>query len=329
MPAQEGVIVIPDFGRLERVPPREVWPHEAADFTPWLAENISALGDVLGMDLEFRGREAPVGNMSLDLLAHDLGRDRPVIIENQFGQTDPDHLGKLLTYAAGYDAGVIVWIAEHLKEEHRQAIDWLNQRTDEDTEFYGVVIEVLKIDGSRPAYNFKPVAFPNDWRRKKKASGGATPASERGEAYRVFFQDLIDELREQHHFTGARKGRPLNWYSFASGMRGIVYAASFAQGGRVRAEVYVDLGKAGINKEKIFDELAKEKAKFEAAFGEALSWERLDERRACRVATYRPGNIDETHEELKEIKEWVIDRLLKLKKVLGGRLSQLVDAALG
>ena len=319
---------MPDFGRLERVPPREVWPHEAADFTPWLAENISALGDVLGMDLEFRAREAPVGKMSLDLLARDLGRDRPVVIENQFGQTDPDHLGKLRTYAAGYDAGVVVWVAEQLREEHRQAIDWLNQRTDENTEFYGVVIEVLRIDGSRPAYNLKPVAFPNDWRRTKKASESTAPTSERAEAYRVFFQGLIDTLREQHHFTGARKGQPQNWYSFASGIRGIIYGASFAQGGRVRTEVYIDLGEVGMNK-NVFDELAKQKAKFEAAFGEELSWERLDERRACRVATYRAGSIDETREQLKETKEWVIDRLLKLKEVLGGRLGQLVDAALG
>ena len=123
------------------------------------------------------------------LLAHDLGSGRPVIIENQLEATNHPHLGQLLTYASGYDAHVAVWIAKEFRDEHRQALDWLNQRSDENTEFFGVVIEVWKIDDSRPAPHFKLVATPNDWRKGKVTTKQEGATSERGEAYRVFFQE--------------------------------------------------------------------------------------------------------------------------------------------
>ena len=124
-----------ELGTIQQVDLREMWPHEAIDFTPWLADNVSSLGEALGMELEVRGQEERVGNYFLDMLADDLGSNRTVIIENQLEPTDHDHLGKLLTYASGYDAGVVVWLAREFREEHRQALDWLNQRKGEDTHF--------------------------------------------------------------------------------------------------------------------------------------------------------------------------------------------------
>lgn len=124
-----------NFGLLKKVDIKEIWKNEASEFTMWLCNNISALGNVLEMELELEIREADVGEFSLDILARDIGRNRLVVIENQFGRTDHKHLGQLLTYAAGYDSSAVVWIAEELREEHRQALDWLNQNTTENIYF--------------------------------------------------------------------------------------------------------------------------------------------------------------------------------------------------
>ena len=192
--------------------------------------------------LELQTHEAPVGDFSLDLLAKDLGSNRVVVVENQLNQTDHDHLGKLLTYAGGYDAGVVIWVAETIREEHRQALDWLNHRTDQETEFFGVVVEVLQIENSTPAYNFRAVVFPNDWQKRARSQTKTT--SSKGEAFRQYFQPLIDELREKHRFTGARVAQPQNWYAFSIGTSGIPASAVFAGNGTIRVELYIDVGEA-------------------------------------------------------------------------------------
>jgi hypothetical protein len=311
---------MPEFGTLRNLDLRQIWPHEASSFTPWLAEHIEALGEAVGLELELTGMEADVGDFSLDLLAKDLGTSRNVIIENQLTTTDHDHLGKLLTYASAFDAAAVIWVAQAIRDEHRQALEWLNQRTTEDTYFFGVVIEVFQIDNSKPAFNFKPVVFPNEWQKGGRTTTAKAP-SPRGEAYRQFFQALIDDLREQHKFTTARVGQPQNWYAFSSGVSGVQYSASFAQGGRMRVEAYIDRGDLGLNK-ALFDNLLPERAEIDAAFGEPLEWERLDARRACRIASYFPGSITASPEQLDAIRKGVIDRLLRLKKAIGPRLQK-------
>jgi hypothetical protein len=309
------------LGELERMDLRSVWKNEAYDFTPWLAENIDRLGDSLGLELELVEQEKNVGDFALDLLARDLGSGRDVVIENQFSQTDHDHLGKLLTYAGGVDAGTVIWLAEKVRDEHRQALDWLNQRTDSETQFFAVVVEVLRIGESLPAIQFRPVVFPNEWQKTRRQTARRT-VSKRGEAYREFFQGLIDRLREEHHFTGARAGQPQNWYSFASGKPSFTYGASFALGGRVRVEVYLDSGDADANKE-MFDSLAAERDAIESEYEATLEWERLDEKRASRIAAYRSGSVDDDPDTLAEIADWMIDNLRRMKAVLGPRLSDL------
>lgn len=317
---------MPDFGTLARIDLRDGWPGEASEasgFTPWLADNLTLLGDALGMDLELVAQESPVGSFSLDLLARDIGRDRPVIIENQLESTNHDHLGRLITYAAGHDATVAIWVAASFREEHRQALDWMNRRTDEDTEFFGVVVELLRIDDSPFAVNFRLAASPNGWSKATKASPASGSPSGRAIAYRSFFQALIDQLREMHKFTNARVGQPQSWYAFASGHSGIYYGASFAQGKQLRAEVYMDRPSTSENKE-LFDRLHARKVELEREFGEPLSWQRLDEKKACRIAVYRTGSINDSDSALVEMRDWLVDHLLRLKKIFGPLLADAI-----
>lgn len=310
------------LGRIEQVDLREVWRHEANDFTPWLADHISELGDALGLELELQSSEAPVGAFLLDLLARDSGTNRTVIIENQLESTNHDHLGKLLTYAGGYDANVIVWLARDFRDEHRQAIDWLNQHTNEDTEFFGVVVEAWKIDNSRPAPHFNTVATPNEWRRKTARSVQAANESERNQRYKAFFQELIDVLRERG-FTNARKAQPYGWHSFSAGhAQRVKYSANFAQGKEARVDVYIDNKDQEWNKD-LFDQLMDQKVSIESELSEPLEWQRLDHRRASRIAVLRQGSIDDNEEKLEEIKNWMIEKLLDFKRVFGPRLDEL------
>ena len=313
------------LGRIERGDLRDAWPLEAADFTPWLAENIAELGDALGLELELQSQEAPVGTFSLDLLARVAGTNRTVIIENQLEPTNHDHLGKLLTYAGGYEANVIIWVAKDFRDEHRQALDWLNQRTDEDTEFFGVVVEVWRIDGSRPAAHFRTVAVPNEWRREAAVSLKIDRASDRNLRYRSFFQSLIDRLRERG-FTKARKAQLLSWYSFSGGYGPRVqYAASFNQGGTGSVDVYIDSGDRDWNK-ALLDHLMERKEFIESELGESLDWQRLDHRRASRVTIRRPGSIDNDEVALKEMEDWMIDKLMDFKRVFGSYLDELAKS---
>lgn len=314
------------FGELSKVALREIWPHEASDFTPWLAENIEELGKSLGMDLELIEQEASVGDFSLDILAKDLGSSKSVIIENQLTQTDHDHLGKLLTYAAGFDASIVIWISESIREEHRQAMDWLNQRTDNETSFFGVVVEVIKIDESKPAFNFKLIASPNEWQKNKKRQAQRSSVSIKGEKYQNYFQDLIDTLRDVYRFTSAKAGQPQNWYSFSSGVSGLTYGANFSQGGKARTELYIDLGDQEKNK-YVFDQLHSQKESIEAELGEEVSWERLDNKRASRLALYTDGSIDDCDSDLENVKKWHIEKLLKVKASLGDKIGHLAKLA--
>ncbi len=305
------------FEVITKVDPRTIWAHEAHDFTPWLAHNLSKLGDAVGLELELVEREADVGGFSLDLLAKDLGRNANVIIENQLATTDHDHLGKIITYASGFDADVILWLSTEIREEHRQALDWLNQRTDSNTDFFGIVVEIIRIGNSRPALQFRVAVSPNEWQKSKKKQSTAA-SSEKSELYRTYFQDLLDELRTKHHFTAARKAQPQNWYSFSSGDNRFKYSHSFTNGNRVRCEIYIDCGDAGNNKE-YFKRLLDNRESIESDFGGPLAWEPLEDRRASRIAIYRSGSIEDSTEALQEIHDWAVKNLLRLKKIFSGR----------
>jgi len=170
------------LGKLEHLDPRTLWKNEAGDFTPWLADNLPMLGEALGLDLQLEEMEGPVGDFSCDIVAREVGTNRPVIIENQLERTDHSHLGQLLTYAAGLDAGVVIWISSDIREEHREALHWLNRHTDEQIDFFGIRLEAVRIDGSKPAIQFSLVVSPNKWgkaqsrKAAKIITGSSIPA---------------------------------------------------------------------------------------------------------------------------------------------------------
>ena len=315
-----------DLGVIERVDLRTVWEHEAQDFTPWLAANLDKLGEALGLELEFREQESAVGPFSLDILAHDLDSSRPVIIENQLEATNHDHLGKLLTYASGHDAYAAVWLVREFRDEHRQALDWLNQRTGEDTAFFGVVVEAWQIDGSRPAPHFRIVAAPNGW---QKRTGGAARSSdgravsERGERYRQFFENLADALRDGHGFANIRQRRATNYLVVGSGVTGFRYDVGFPQGGKAQ----VQLSLRSSNNARQYDWLLERQESLEAGMGETLLWERREHRQDSRyrITVLRDGSIDDDPDALEEVQEWMVDRLLAFRRVFGPHLQELVE----
>ena len=142
------VVMSVELGRLEHVDPRSVWVHEAHDFTPWLLANADRLSEALGIDLELEAAEHAVGGYSLDLVGRDITNDAVLIVENQLATTDHSHLGQVLTYAAGTGASTIVWIATAFREEHRQALDWLNESTGDEAHFFGIELQLVKIGDS-------------------------------------------------------------------------------------------------------------------------------------------------------------------------------------
>ncbi len=159
------------LGALKKKAVREYWDNEASEFTPWLADNINLLGEALGLDgLEVEEQESSVGGFRVDLLCKDED-DRTVIVENQLEKTNHKHLGQLLTYAAGKDAVVVVWVSTKFTDEHRAALDWLNEKTEEDVQFFGAQIEVWQIGDSQAAPKFNLVCMPNEWSKTVQHSG--------------------------------------------------------------------------------------------------------------------------------------------------------------
>jgi hypothetical protein len=184
-------------GRIEWLEIREVWKNEAADFTPWLLKNVDVLRDALGgLEIELEKAEHPVGTFSLDLIGRDLTHGATLIVENQIETSDHGHLGQLLTYAAGTDAGTVVWVAKSFRDEHRVALDWLNEHTGEGTRFFGLVVRALRVAESPPAPFLELAVQPNDW-QKSVRQVAAGPESAEAVAYREFWAPLRELLSQR------------------------------------------------------------------------------------------------------------------------------------
>lgn len=283
--------VIP-LGRIESVDLRTAWPDEAKNFTPWLAdeENLALLGSVLGLQLELEAVEKQVGPFSADILAKDCVSGRWVLIENQIEMTDHGHLGQILTYAAGLDVAVVVWIARSFREQHRAAIDYLNRITDEDHLFFGVQVELLKIGASAFAPSFSVVAKPNNWSKQSAAAKFASDdvLSPGQLLYREFWTGLIASAKEAYPSLANRKPYKGSWQTaerIGSGAGFSIDAnAAFTGSNQLRVEAYV----SGAAAPTAFQALHLRKAEIEAAFGGELAWELLQGHEK-RIAFYMPG----------------------------------------
>lgn len=295
---------------------RAIWKHEEKDFTPWLAENISLLGEALGLDLEVISVEHDVGAFSLDILAKDTSHGGIVAIENQLETTDHNHLGQIITYASGVDAKTVIWITKEMREEHQKAIDWLNEITGDDLEFYGVEIQLIKVDDSNPAPFFNVKVFPNGWsKEQKKLIDSPGQITQRQEEYRNFFIALIANVnKEMPGFTHAKKVNYDSWKSFPTGVSGFTYSIEFKTGNRMACGLYLDSSDKEMNKQR-YDKLLNFKEKIESILG-SLSWERLEERIRCRIA------LETLFTDEKEMIEWATEQLKKFSACFKQYINQ-------
>jgi len=316
------------LGRLSSVPLREVWPHEANDFTPWLAkaENLSLLSETLGIgDLEVQGTEVPVGGFYIDILARDINGD-VVVIENQFGSTNHVHLGQILTYLAGQEGRAsVIWIAESFREEHRAAIDWLNASTVEGFDFFAVELEVLRIGSSDPAPQFDVVAKPNAWSRGVTRTTRETvnkPLDDRQKAYHDYWMALAEYLNSCRSPIRIRTATPKDyWCGF-----GQIGQSAFALGAtavfrdrKIGVEIFINHRCA----KAAFDRLYDEKKVIESEFGGALEWQRLNDKKGCRIAVFRSDCDPKNKTEWPQQHAWIIENVTKFARVFADRIAAL------
>ena len=316
-----------DLGTLSPVNVREVWAGESRDFTPWLAENADQLGEALGMDLIHEQTEAAVGRYSADLVFREASTDRIVVVENMFVPTDHDHLGKLITYAAGLGASYAVLLSSEFREEHRSALSWLNSVSADDFGFFGVVLEAWRIGDSLPAPRLRVDVKPDNWGRSVRAARVISEPSERERTYQRFWGEFLPAFRNRYpDWTRAAAPRKRHWMTFPSSRSGLRYSAAFCRSDgrfRLRAEAYIDTGDAETTK-AAFDDLHHRKQQIEEAVGENLEWNRLDDRRASRVSLYFPEEIRVTDEERwPEARDWLVEAIGRMRDAFNPALQEL------
>jgi hypothetical protein len=308
-----------ELGTLLRVDPTALWNHEAHDFTPWLLANADGLADALAIDLELEEAEHKVGSFCLDLVGRDETNDAILIVENQLAGTDHGHLGQILTYAAGTGASTIVWIATSFREEHRQALDWLNEQTGQDTHFFGIEIEAFKIGASPPAPHFKLVVQPNEWQKVVRDAAQGQKVSGRSALYVRFWERFLAQVREEEPTWTRRSARTIiatNWVDMPSPISGTSFNVSFARGHRLRNELYIDTGDQEDN-DRIFEALLAQRERIERAFGRSLEFEELARRRAARIAEYTEGDVAE-EDRHEQFIDWFLDGGRRFRRALSG-----------
>lgn len=316
------------LGRLELVSLRSAWPSEAQNFTPWLAEdgNLAHLGEVVGLQLELEAVEKQVGPFAADILAKEIGSGRWVLIENQIEPTDHRHLGQLLTYAAGLDAHIIIWIAERFREEHRAAIDFLNRATNEEFAFFGIQVELYRIGDSALAPSFTVMAKPNNWSKqaqaaKRLAEGELSPTQLLN---REFWAQMIAQSKSAFPPLSIRTAYKTNWQPgerlFSAKDFYADANAAFTYTNRLRVEVYL----GGKLAKKAFQHLRDLEPALSDQFGHPLTWEELPSGQDSRISFYMPGTQKrETKADWPTQQAWLFEHWPRIAAVFRPHLAKL------
>ena len=276
-----------ELSRLKSVELRDIWPNEAADFTPWLAkeENLALLGEKLSMELEFESQEINVGDFRADILCRNITNGSRVLIENQLEETDHSHLGQILTYAAGLDIHTVIWIAKEFREEHRAALDRLNEITNEDFQYFGVEVKVWQIGDSASAPQFEIVSKPNDWNRTVSQNTERAVSGDLSETQlqlERFWTALRDYMVEKSNPIKLPKPSPWRYLILSIGRTGFNINPRLAT---TKKEIGVDLYiSSEQNTTAHFHLLKEQQAEIEKEFGEPLEWEELPNRKSSRIS---------------------------------------------
>ena len=269
------------LGKIKRVDLRNIWKKEDKEFTPWLKENIDLLSEKLGIEIIDTQIEEKIGDFKLDIIGKEANTKKFVAVENQLESTDHNHLGQLITYSAGVNAGIIIWIAKELREEHKRALEWLNENSISEISFFGVEVHAISIDNSNPAVDFRVIVKPNDWERNIKSS---TTKTDTEISYVDFYSKLVNFYSGINPKFRKVKAQPQNWLNFGAASRGGLYFGwAFRMGNRFSVELYIDTGDEIENK-RIFDELKKYKDDLGI---KGVEWEELETKRAFRIVIYR------------------------------------------
>ena len=313
-----------DLSRLEKVELREAWETEAGDFTPWLAqeENIKLLGDTIGIDLEVEAQEKEVGPFRADILCKDTGTNNWVLIENQLERTDHAHLGQLLTYAAGLNAVTIVWISDKFTAEHRATLDWLNEITDEQFNFFGLEIELWRIGESLVAPKLNVISQPNDWGRSVKAATAKIVTENLSETKKLqleYWTVFREYVQSSSSILKSQKPLPQHWTNLAIGRSNFGMHAIL---NTTAMENRASVGFYGEDAKPHFHLLYNQKEEIETELGFALEWQENPEGKQSYI-TLRKSINSLDQDEWQGQHKWLMEHLEKLHQVLSPRIKKL------
>lgn len=303
-----------EFEKLEEITDlRKYWKNEAYDFTPWLCENIYLLGDELGIDIEVEESESDVGDFSLDIYAKEINTDKNIIIENQLEDTNHDHLGKLITYASGKDASIVIWIVKRAREEHRSAIQLLNNHIDSNIDFFLCEIKIYKIGDSNPAVKFEIVEKPNDWSKETKKITNRNINNENCRNRLEYWTAFKNYLEKNGYDKGLKisKPGPYSWFTLNLGKK---YCTIGVDRLIKYNKLTIDLH---IKKDKDFyDILFTDKGKIENIIGKDYIWQREVGKDDSRIIKEKENVEFLNKSDWENQFKWIIQNALKIKEAI-------------